>query len=136
MAQKRQIYVTEFDLQRLQDHLDNLDVKTRKQFQSLDHELSRAKVVDSAKVPASVVTMNSRLAYRDLEEDTVSEITLVFPDQADLDQGKMSVFSPIGTALLGYAVGDVIEWTVPAGTRKLKIEDLLYQPEAAGDLNL
>ncbi len=136
MARKRQIYITSFDLQRLQDHLDNLDLKTRKQFQSLDAELKAAHVVESKKVPANVVTMNSRLVYRDIEEDSSSEVTLVFPEEANLAQGKMSVFSPIGTALLGYAVGDEIEWTVPAGTRKLKIEELLYQPEAAGDLNL
>lgn len=136
MTQKRQIYVTAFDLQRLQHHLDNLDMKTRKQFQSLDDELSRAKVVESKQVPADVITMNSRLIYRDLAEESGSEITLVFPEQANLEQGRMSVFSPIGTALLGYAVGDEIEWSVPAGTSKLKIEALLYQPEAAGDLNL
>jgi regulator of nucleoside diphosphate kinase len=136
MAHKRQLYVTAFDLQRLQDHLDDLDPKTRKQFESLDGELQRAKVVESTKVPDNVVTMNSTLRYRDLEDDSTSEITLVFPDQANLEQSKMSVFSPIGTALLGYAVGDEIEWRVPAGTRKLKIEALLYQPEAAGDLNL
>lgn len=136
MAQKRQIYITVFDLQRLQDLLDNLDPKTRKQYQSLDDELGRAKVVKSTNVPSDVVTMNSRLIYRDLEEDSVSEITLVFPDKANLEQGKMSVFSPIGTALLGYAVGETLEWDVPAGTRKLKIEELLYQPEAAGDLTI
>lgn len=136
MTQKRQIYVTAFDLQRLQHHLDNLDAKTRKQFQSLDEELNRAHVVESRQVPDNVITMNTRLIYRDLEEETGSEITLVFPEQANLEQGRMSVFSPIGTALLGYAVGDEIEWRVPAGTRKLKIEALLYQPEAAGDLNL
>lgn len=136
MAQKRQIYVTSYDLLRLQDHLDNLDPKTRRQFQSLDRELSRARVIEPAQVPANVVTMNSRLTYRDLEDGSTSEITLVFPEQANVDQGKMSVFSPIGTALLGYAEGEEIEWTVPAGTRRLKIETLHYQPEAAGDLTL
>ena len=57
-------------------------------------------------------------------------------NDANISEGKMSVFSPIGTALLGYAKGDVIEWTVPSGTRRIQITDILYQPEAAGDLHL
>ncbi len=136
MAQKRQIYITSFDLQRLQDHLDNLDLKTRKEFHALEGELNRAKIVEPQEVPGKVITMNSRLVFRDVEDESRSEITLVFPEHSDVDQGRMSVLSPIGTALLGYAVGDELDWTVPGGTRRLKIEELLYQPEAAGDLGV
>lgn len=136
MAQKRQIYITSFDLQRLQDHLDNLDLNTRKQFHALEGEINRAKIVEPKKVPENVITMNSRVIYRDVEDESNSEITLVFPEQSDVGQGRMSVLSPIGTALLGYAVGDELEWAVPGGTRRLKIEELLYQPESAGDLDI
>jgi regulator of nucleoside diphosphate kinase len=62
--------------------------------------------------------------------------TLVFPRDADTATGKISVLAPIGTAILGYRVGDMIEWQVPAGKRKLKIEEVIYQPEAAGDYHL
>ena len=61
---------------------------------------------------------------------------LVFPEDSNADQGKISIFAPIGTALLGYKVGDIIEWKVPAGLMKLKVEEILYQPEAAGDYHL
>lgn len=136
MASKRQIFITVQDLQRLQDHLDNMPPGDRKQFQPLELELGRAKVVDAKKIPANVVTMNSRLRYRDAEDGGESEITLVFPDGADIETGKMSILSPIGTALLGYAVGDTIEWAVPAGSRQIEILELLYQPEAAGDYHV
>lgn len=136
MARKRQIFITAHDLQRLQDHLDNMPPGDRKQFKALEEELGRAKAVDSKKIPPDVVTMNSRLRYRDAEDGGESEITLVFPADADIDTGKMSVLSPIGTALLGYAVGDTIKWTVPAGSRQIEILELLYQPEAAGDYHV
>jgi regulator of nucleoside diphosphate kinase len=62
--------------------------------------------------------------------------THVFPSEANFDEGKISVLAPVGTAMLGYRVGDSIEWEVPSGRRRLKVEELLYQPEAAGDYNL
>jgi regulator of nucleoside diphosphate kinase len=61
---------------------------------------------------------------------------VVFPSEADSEQGKISVLAPVGTALLGYRVGDTVEWVVPGGLRRLKIERILYQPEAAGDYHL
>ncbi len=59
-------------------------------------------------------------------------IQLVFPSEADYERGKISIMAPIGTALIGYGVGDTVEWRVPAGIRRLKIQEVLYQPEAAG----
>ena len=55
---------------------------------------------------------------------------------ADMGKNKLSILAPIGAALLGYRVGDVIEWPVPSGTKSLRIEEIIYQPEAAGDLHL
>jgi regulator of nucleoside diphosphate kinase len=59
-------------------------------------------------------------------------IQLVFPGEADYEEGRISTMAPIGTALIGYGAGDTVEWEVPAGIRRLKIEEILYQPEAAG----
>ncbi|WP_228767808.1 GreA/GreB family elongation factor [Candidatus Velamenicoccus archaeovorus] len=61
---------------------------------------------------------------------------LVYPEDADIEQNKISILAPIGTAILGYKVGDVIEWKVPAGVRRLKIKKILYQPEAAKEYHL
>ena len=51
-------------------------------------------------------------------------------------ENKISIFSPVATALIGYRVGDIIEWIVPAGLTKIKIDEIVYQPEASGDYNL
>jgi len=100
----------------------------------LSGELERAVVVPAQELPANVITMNSRVL---IEIDGVQkEITLVYPADAKLWENKISVLSPIGTALLGYAEGDEIEWQVPSGVSKIFIRKLLYQPEAAGDYEL
>ena len=136
---KRHIFVTANDLRRLDELLSvagTFNYRDRNDLKSLESELRRAKIVESRDVPNTVVTMNTRLRFLDLNDRTKTEVTLVFPSDANIDEGKMSVLSPIGTALLGYAKGDTIEWTVPAGTRRIQIEDILYQPEAAGDIHL
>jgi len=80
--------------------------------------------------------MNSKVRLRDVGRQEEMVYWLVFPGNADPDQNKISILAPIGTALLGYRVGDIIEWKVPAGVTKLKVEEILYQPEATGDSHL
>ena len=104
--------------------------------EELEAELQEIKLVDAKQVPPTVVTMNSRVQLVDVDTNQTMVFTLTFPKDADIDAGKLSVLSPIGTAILGYAEGDVIEWRVPAGLRRIKIEKVLYQPEAAGDYHL
>lgn len=135
----RQIFVTTNDLKRLDELLSvagAFNYRDRNDLKSLNSELGRAKIVDSRDVPPTVVTMNTRLRFLDLDDGSQTEVTLVFPAQANIDEGKISVLSPIGTALLGYAKGDKIECMVPAGARRIQIEDILYQPESAGDIHL
>ncbi len=133
--QERHIFVTAADREKLIDLLATAS-PGRNDLKSLEAELQRAKIVEAREVPKTVVTMNTRLRFADLGDNTRTEVTLVFPVDANIDEGKISVLSPIGTALLGYAQGDTIAWSVPAGTRRIKIEKILYQPEAAGDLHL
>lgn len=99
----------------------------------LRREIKRAKVLTPACISNDVVTMNSRVRLKDMATGEELVFQIVFPTNADLDKGKISVLAPIGTALLGYRVGDVVAWPVPGGKRHLKIEEMLYQPEAAGD---
>ena len=77
--------------------------------------------------------MNSSVRLKDLDTKKELTYTLVFPSDADAGQNRISVLAPIGTALIGYRVGDIITWEVPAGRRRLKVEKIIYQPEAAGD---
>lgn len=102
----------------------------------MTEELERAEVVLSKDVPPDVVTMNSKVILRDLNTSEEMTYVLVFPKDANINVGAISVLAPIGTAILGYAKGDVVEWLVPSGIRRIRIKKVLYQPEAAGDFNL
>lgn len=137
--QEKNIYVTENDVKRLHALLE---VAKRSQYygsddlQKLGAELNRAIVVPSKDIPADVITMNSRVHLLDLETKEEMRYTLVFPDEADFTEGKISVLAPIGTAMLGYRAGDTFRWQVPAGVRRIKIQSILYQPEASGEYHL
>lgn len=94
--------------------------------------LSDSVVVRPSEVPRSVVTLNSRVRISLLGSDTGMVLTLVLPGQSDMRRGRVSVLSPAGSALLGRREGDVVEYEAPTGRVRFRIEDVLYQPEAAG----
>ena len=131
----RVIYITEADMKRLRPLIEVLK-NSRDDLRDLESELEHAHVIALADVPPDVVTMNSKARLRDLETGDEMTYTLVFPDKASIDDGKISVVAPIGTAMLGHRVGDEFEWEVPAGSVRLRVEEVLYQPEAAGDFHL
>ena len=135
----RSIYITTFDLERLEDLLAGVrefSYRDRGDLEELEAELQEGTLVDSKNVPPTVVTMNSRVELIDVDENKPMIFTLTFPRDADIERGKLSVLSPVGTAILGHSESDVIEWHVPAGHRQFRIEKVLYQPEAAGDYHL
>jgi regulator of nucleoside diphosphate kinase len=135
----RTIYITEFDHQRLKTLIaeaEYTEYRGSEYLKNLDAELDLGKIVRPEEVPPDVVTMNSRLLLLDMELNEEEEMTLVFPEEADLSQHKISVLAPIGTAMLGRRVGDVFEWQAPAGSIHMQIKELLYQPEASGDYHL
>jgi regulator of nucleoside diphosphate kinase len=98
---------------------------------SLREELARAEIVAAKETPPDVITMNSRAEVLDLETGERMQWTLVFPRDANIEQGKISVLAPLGTAMIGQRIGDEIEWPVPYGRRRLKILAIAFQPEAA-----
>lgn len=133
----KKIYVTDYDSERLVEILNTIEAngqETENSFKQLKQELKRAKIVSSGLIPDNVVTMNSTVRLKDMDTNEEFTFQIAFPSDADLEKGKISVLSPVGTALLGYKVGDTVVWEVPAGVRKLKIEKMLYQPEAAGSI--
>lgn len=109
---------------------------TESELQKLVNELESAEIVEPEAIPANVVTMNSIVKLSFSNNNKLVQFQIVYPDQANFRENKISIFSPIATALIGYKVGDEIEWIVPAGLTKMKIEEIIYQPEAAGDYNL
>jgi regulator of nucleoside diphosphate kinase len=133
------IRVTEFDLERLKQLLldaEHTDYRKSEYLERLRKEIDRAEIVSPKEIPSDVVTMNSTVCIEDLDTQEEEIYTLVFPENADIKQGRISILAPIGTAMLGYEVGDTFEWDVPAGTRRLLVKKILYQPEASGDFDL
>ncbi|HEX7450291.1 MAG TPA: nucleoside diphosphate kinase regulator [Pirellulales bacterium] len=133
----RQIVITDFDRRRLAAliaaHADH-GLAQRHYLEDLQRELERAWRVDPCDVPPDVITMNSTVQLRDLDTGDTETFTLVFPEDADVTRQRISVLAPIGTAILGYRAGDVILWPVPQGRARLRVEQVLYQPERAGVL--
>ena len=133
------INITEFDMKRLQEMLWDAaesSFRGKHHLKQLQAELDRGKLVAPHDVPPDVITMTSCVCLVDLDTGEEMTCTLVFPEDADIDQNRISVLAPIGTAMLGYSVGDTIEWPVPEGLRRIQVKEILYQPEAAGDYHL
>lgn len=100
---------------------------------ALEAELDRADVLDPQDMPANVVTMNSTVRFTLQESSTTQTLTLVYPKEADGTADKVSVFAPVGTALLGLRVGDTLELPNPTGkTVTVQVDAITYQPESAG----
>jgi len=135
---KRNIYITQFDLERLKMLVAEVRAGGRNSayLGDLEEELDRAIILEPEEVPPNVITMNSKVRLKDLDTGERMVFHLVFPRDADIEQGRISILAPIGTGMIGYEVGDTVEWNVPAGVRKLEILEILYQPEAAGDYDL
>lgn len=135
----RQIFITELDKDRLQKLIDkDKEFSKGKEdyLRNLEQELDRAQVVTSANIPRDTITMNSKVLLKELESGEEMVYTLVYPDDADITKDKISVLAPVGTAILGFREGDTVDWKVPGGLVKLEVKKILYQPEAAGKLEL
>ena len=134
------MYITEADFDRLRTLIAVMKDPGHDQvceyLDRLEEELDRAEIVTPQSIPHDVITMRSRVRLRDLVSGQEMVYSLVFPNEADLRQGKISILAPIGTAMLGSQAGEIIEWDVPAGLKRFKVEEVLYQPEGAGDYHL
>lgn len=105
--------------------------------------LEAARIVPPERIPADVVTMNSRVRIRDLQWDSAETLTLAYPESArsapedpDGRAGRLSVVSPLGSALLGARVGQNATWIGPRGPRRVRVEALEFQPEKEGRYDL
>ena len=135
MKRPKTIYITERDWERLERMVSGAGKAPN--IAILRNELDQATVVPSEKIPFDVVTMNSRVSFQELDTGEKSEITLVYPSDADVNRRRISILAPVGAALIGLRVGDEIEWPLPSGkTRTYKIISVLFQPEAEGRYDL
>lgn len=136
----RNIYITSMDQKRLTAMIEkeNKSVTTKNKFylNALASELKHATIVDSKEIPKNIITMNSMVKLKDLDHDEEMTFSLVYPDNADIFKNTLSILAPIGTAIIGYSVGDTIKWDVPGGTINLSILEIIYQPETYGHFEL
>jgi regulator of nucleoside diphosphate kinase len=130
------ITVSALDYDRLMSLIDSVANQNLPSAEALERELDRADIVESAKMPADIVTMNSTAIVSD-SSGNKRRLTLVYPKDANFDEGKISILAPVGVAILGLSVGQSIHWQLPNGeTSKLKVIAIEYQPEAAGEMHI
>ena len=130
----RSIIVADADMDRLSRLARALKLslfRDQLQLELLEQTLESAEITSSERIPRDVIGMNSRIRVLDFDTRKVELYTLVFPENANLSTGSMSVLAPVGIALLGHRQGDVIETKVPGGTRRLRVERVLNRSELA-----
>lgn len=129
---RKQIIITKRDHQRLSGLFTSTFVdafRDKTYLKALRGELGIARIVDPSEVPSDVITMNSTVRLMDMKTKEVETFTLVYPDDANIAEGKLSILAPLGTAILGCRVGEKIRWKVPNGVGQWRIEELVFQPE-------
>lgn len=129
MRAPTQIVVNEQDWLSLEKMLTQVPASPYSEW--LETELDRAKIIPAGSVTPGLVTMNSRIRYYDVSAGKEKEVTLVYPKDADVKSGRVSILAPVGAALLGLSVGQTIKWKMPNGREKtLRVREVIYQPES------
>lgn len=130
------ITVSSLDLERIEELMELPAHRNFAGADALRKELARAAIVEPDQIPDDLVTMNSTARVEDETTGESHSLTLVYPREADGSPGKVSVFAPVGSAMLGLRIGQSIEWQVPAGRQlHLRIVGIDYQPEASGHMH-
>tara|TARA_R110002050_G_scaffold57423_5_gene129347 strand:- start:269448 stop:269861 length:414 start_codon:yes stop_codon:yes gene_type:complete len=130
-----QITISSLDSDRLYKLIDSLPANSFAGKSELESELARANVVAPSEVPPTIVTMNSTVKFVVESSQKEFELTLVYPNDIDSSGKKISILAPVGSALLGLSQDDEIEWPKPGGGLiKVRIQEITYQPERAGEL--
>ena len=133
------ITITHEDRRRLGTMLQSAQARgmeRQEHLHALEADLESARGADATEVPPDLVTMNSTVELRDLDTGEIETYTIVYPERADVALDRISVLAPVGRAVLGSHVGDIVEVKVPSGWRRIQVEGIRYQPENAGDHHL
>jgi regulator of nucleoside diphosphate kinase len=134
MTKQERIYTTENDLELLSQLIENMRMHQNGEMSyvnTLEEKLEFAESVAPEKIAADVITMGSQVKVLDLDTNKGQVWSIVFPDEANYDEGKISILAPLATALLGHKKGDTVLVKAPTRTRRLKVEAVLFQPESA-----
>jgi regulator of nucleoside diphosphate kinase len=129
------VRVTEVDSKRLQALIDaalQRSGRDGRNVEELERHLLEAEITPASHIGPDVVTMNSEVLVTDLDSGEKFGFRVVFPRAANSDAGNISVLAPLGMAVLGRKMGEEITSMVPSGTRRLRVDELVYQPEREG----
>ena len=130
------IVLTDRDSERLSALAAGQNGQFTESSRTLARELENAMIVESARVPPNVVTMNTRVTLRDEGTGWTRIFTLVYPDGEDISAGHLSILTPMGAALIGLSEGETLTWSTRDGqTKELTVAKILYQPEASGRMD-
>lgn len=130
---KPTIIINDLDAERLDKLLEQAAYADNPIGEALNEELDRAEILTPQEMPADVVTMNSTVRFLDLISNEEYTRTLVYPASLKDSTEQLSVMAPIGAALLGLRVGDEISWALNGVKTRVKVLEMVYQPEAAGE---
>lgn len=134
MLKKPKLIISSLDAERLEKLIDALPDAAFPGKKDLEGELARAQIVQPKDVPPTVVTMNSTVRFAVESSQEEFQLTLVYPKDIDTSGEKISILAPVGSALLGLSQGDEIEWPKPGGgVLRVRIKEVTYQPERAGE---
>ena len=135
---ENKMFVTINDYQRLIGLIEFSSIKSRYPdlIDRLLRDLKTAKMLAQENISSKIVTMNSRIRLKELSSGKETEITIAYPHDANGKEGRISVVSHAGAALLGRQEGDKVSWRVPGGVGEFEIVKIIFQPEAAGDYYL
>ncbi len=136
MGSKPPLILSSLDLERIEALLAGIPSSALAGKAELQAELYRADILSPEEMPPNVVTMNSTVQFTMLETGKELRLTLVYPRDLDGSADKVSILAPVGSALLGLSIGDELAWPGPAGkAMTVRVTDILYQPERAGELH-
>lgn len=133
---EKEIKITELDYVRLSRLVSSAKSEKKTEIENLNaliYEIDRAEKVDSKSIEPVFVTMNSVLKVFNSSSAKLMTIKIVYPKDADYKKGYISILSPLGSALLGYKVGDSVKFDAPKGKVEISIKAIDYQPESEGE---
>ncbi|HHG3228572.1 TPA: nucleoside diphosphate kinase regulator [Vibrio parahaemolyticus] len=134
MSENNSIYISSLDMNRITALLDKMP-NIAAELVELEAELDRATVLEPEEMPSNVVTMNSTVEFKFSGEERTMTKTLVYPSELK-SSDDISIFAPVGSALIGLSVGQKLDWPMPnKQVKTIEIVDITYQPERCGAPN-
>jgi regulator of nucleoside diphosphate kinase len=134
----KRMFVTINDYQRIIGMIEIASMRSKipDDVDRLVTNLKCARMLPQENISRDIITMNSSARLTELSSGKEIELTVTYPQESDNLLKRVSVLSPIGVALLGSRVGDIVSWKVPSGIGQFRVDEITYQPEAVGHYHL